>query len=150
MDKGIRLFETARQFRQLGLVERLHLLAQNEMAVLRLVAQPDKQDREGLTVSEMAHRLQVSVPLISRTLKRLREKGYVCSAADRLDRRSTRIVATPQGSQALEQTMQRLQAFIQRVMGRMEEQELQQLQDLLEKLYRAMHEEAQLWTQEEK
>lgn len=150
LDTGIRLFETARQFRQLGRVECLHLMPQNEMAVLKLVADSALKDPRGLSVSEMAQRLNVSVPLVSRTLKRLREKGYIQSAADRLDRRSTRIVATLQGTRALEETMQRLQSFIRRVAGRMEEQELQQLQGLLEKLYHAMRTEALLWTQEEK
>ncbi len=76
LDTGIRLFETARQFRQLGRVECLHLMPQNEMAVLKLVADSALQDQRGLSVSEMAQRLNVSVPLVSRTLKGLLEKLY--------------------------------------------------------------------------
>ncbi len=72
-----------------------------------------EQDREQLTAGEIAARLDVSKPVMARTLHSLKESGFVEIAVDTQDKRAKRIGLTSSGVQKLNAILPGYYAVIQ-------------------------------------
>jgi DNA-binding MarR family transcriptional regulator len=60
------------------------------------------QEREEMTVKEIAERLSMSLPAMSRAVEGLVQRGFVARRESETDRRSKRIALLPQGREVLD------------------------------------------------
>ena len=109
-----RWFRTMHRFRQLNLAEALRLIPQGEMMVLKTIKEIEKeQGEQGCSVSAIARRLTISPPAVSRSVRHLREKGYLEAVTVERDRRGGYLKITPLGHEAMAQDLARIKAFMQ-------------------------------------
>ena len=81
-------------------------------------------DRHGpLTPSELAKRERVQRPTATRLVARLEELGLLQRAADPLDRRSSLLSVTPEGSALLKQMRERKTAYLAHRIERLDDEE---------------------------
>lgn len=73
---------------------------------------------DGLRASELAHRVGMSRPSMSRLVDRLERKGLVASTADPDDRRAVLLVSTVAGREALQDTRARRRQMVADVLDR--------------------------------
>lgn len=138
------MLEAVRRFRQLQqqMNARMYILSHSETAVLQGI----RQLGDKANVSDMARSMMVSPPAISRTLRQLREKGYVDSRTYEHDRRNTYVVMTPQGRDALSRDMEQRHRFQEAVIRRMGKEQWETLQHLAKNLYECMQQEIEEWS----
>ncbi|EGB15985.1 regulatory protein MarR [Pseudodesulfovibrio mercurii] len=74
----------------------------SQLRYLALVVIDREPDREEMTVTELASKLDVSKPVMTRTLKSLVDDGFLAVAADETDRRAKRVRLTGPGRDKLE------------------------------------------------
>lgn len=100
-------------------------------------------ERSGMYVSELAERMHCSSPAASRTLRHLEERGLLRREVDRADRRSTFVILTGAGEQALQESWSLLNAAAVHVTQRMGEANMRNLIDQLNRLADIILEEQQ-------
>ena len=137
-DESQRFFDMLNQFKQLNLMERLSLIPHSEFAILKTVMDAERCGTTMLSVSEIARALRVSPPAVSRKLKSLREKGFIQTQTDELDRRNTYVSATNAGKAALEENFKLVCAFFNRVLSCLKPEEIHQFYFLFDKIYANM------------
>ena len=140
------MVEALRRFRRLQnqMDTKLLILSQSETAVLQEI----RLRGENANVSDMAHAMMVSPPAISRTLRQLREKGYVDSRPDEQDRRNTYVVITPRGQEVLSRDMDKRHQFHEAVLKRMGREDWETMCVLLKHFYHCMQQEMDEWPDE--
>ncbi|QGY39043.1 MarR family transcriptional regulator [Pseudodesulfovibrio cashew] len=74
----------------------------SQLRYLILIVIDREPDREELSVTELAARLDVSKPVMTRTLKGLAEAGFVEISANEHDRRAKRVALTRAGKDKLQ------------------------------------------------
>lgn len=79
---------------------------------------------EGIYVSAIAEKLEVTPPSVSRMLRGMEEKGLIERVTDRNDRRNTRVTATVRGKEACENTRHRFEQYLDHVAHSMGEGDL--------------------------
>jgi DNA-binding MarR family transcriptional regulator len=89
---------------------------------------------DGLTTGELARRIGVEVPTITRMTQRMETAGLVARTRDETDRRVMRIVLTPLGESLRERVPDALDAVGARALTGLGEQECRQLIGLLERV----------------
>lgn len=136
-----KMFEMTRKFKQLNIAEKLGLIPQSEMIVLQTVIGLSENGEKSCRVSDIARKLMVSPPAISRTIKKLREKQYVECIINEADRRNTYIAVTETGTKALISDMKKMNAFTKNVMSHLSEEEIEKFQDIYNKIYEGIKEE---------
>lgn len=97
------------------------------LAELKLIYSAEEYFRtEGRLVSsaEIAERLEISAPAVSRTVKGLESKGCLERRLDENDRRSIRIAVTEKGREAMEENMKRCIALFDRIFAEFSDKEL--------------------------
>lgn len=129
------------QFKQFHAMGQLHLIPRGELTLLLELEQGGGEN--GMTVSELAQRLQVSPPAVSRSLRHLREKGFIADRMDPADRRALRLTVSQAGREALQADMHQMDLFAGRVLSRLEPGELQEFSRVLDKLSDSLHHELQ-------
>ncbi len=77
----------------------------SQLRFLILVVIDREPNRESLYSHEIASRLDVSKPVLTRTLKRLIDDGLLSSSPNTVDRRSKQITLTKKGSECLSQVL---------------------------------------------
>lgn len=98
-------------------------------------------ESKGMYVSELAGRMRVTSPAVSRMLRTLERRGLVERTVDRDDRRTTYIVLTPKGETARQEAAHRMEQFTARVVERMGEQDMNTLLSLWSRLSDIMSDE---------
>lgn len=98
-------------------------------------------EAEGMYVSDLAAKLQVSMPSTSRTLKMLEQKGYIVRQVNPENRRNTFIRLTPEGAEVLGVTKKQAHDFAARVICRMGAADMRQAIDLFNRLIDIMETE---------
>lgn len=89
-----------------------HGLSQTRFLVLIVI----DREAQSLTLSEVGQRLDVSKPVISRTMAALVREGLVTTRVDEVDRRSQRLQLTDAGRSVLERLLPGYYALIQQHM----------------------------------
>lgn len=141
-ERSEQMLERIHKFRKLHMQEKLNLIPKSEMVTMRTILEQCGQKKtRGCRISEIARKLEISPPAISRTIKRLREKQYVRCIVDETDRRNVRVVVTAAGEAALAADLQKVHAFMQRALAYLSPEEADQFFALFDKIYRGMWEE---------
>jgi DNA-binding MarR family transcriptional regulator len=87
---------------------------------------------DGLCCGEVGERMVTRDPDITRLLDRMEARGLVTRARDRKDRRVITVRITKTGLQTLEEMQPALEEFARRHLGRLGQQKLRTLVELLE------------------
>lgn len=107
----------------------------SEFSVLCCAADYPKNHRgEFTTVAEIAARMGISVPAVSRTLKSLEGKGYIERKIDNYDRRSIRVAATDSGEECFEHNFSLITGKLNKLMAVFSPEEIHQIAALYKKL----------------
>lgn len=72
------------------------------------------------TLGELADRERVSAPSMNRTVNCLEESGYLSRTPDEDDRRKVNIALTPEGTQVVEETVRRRDAWLEDALSELE------------------------------
>jgi DNA-binding MarR family transcriptional regulator len=88
------------------------VLGELELSFTQLKALFHLQDQGELSVKEIASRLGMSLPAVSRAVEGLVQRDFVARRESESDRRSRRIALLPQGRDVLERVMAARQAVL--------------------------------------
>lgn len=105
----------------------------------------EHQKEEGISVSAIAHALDVSSPAVSRMLRGMEEKKYVKRKVSKYNRRTTIVNLTVSGSQVYRQSKEHLDTIFARVMDQVGEQDMEELFRISHRLVQAFEEESYRW-----
>ena len=131
-DERMRFIRVVEGFRRTNLFCIVPGLGQNDYAVLKAIEREMKEDsEEGIRVSELARICGCHVPLVSRSLRILEEKGLIRRTVDRKDRRNTFVSLTPEGQRAREEADCILADFTDAVFERMGKEHVHEFNSML-------------------
>ncbi|MCC8072698.1 MAG: MarR family transcriptional regulator, partial [Clostridiales bacterium] len=89
-------------------------------------------ENEGITLSELAKRLDISAATASVSIKRMEKAGFIIKKADKSDARVTRLYPTEKAKSAPEKIKAKMDALDAVITGGMTEDEHLLLSDLLD------------------
>ena len=95
----------------------------------------DKGEDGKITISELAKKTRVLPSAISRTLKRLEEKGYVERTVNKNDRRNTYVEITDRGREVAQEVREIMRDYGEAVLSKFDEEELSMLISYLNNIY---------------
>ena len=98
----------------------------------------------------MAKTMRCMPSAVSRTLKTLEEKNLIRRFLNAEDRRNTHVKLTDQGRRKLQELDQIMKAFIDKVLGKMDQRELDLAKRILTQLYFSMEEELEAVKQQKR
>lgn len=130
MTNAQRFFELMCRFHRLRVPENIDLLPRAEHMILEMLMADEGMARNA---AQMARRMHISAPAVSRTMRRLRERGYITEDADPADRRITRAQITDSGRARLAEDGRKLDVFIDRAMTHLEPGETAQFFTLFDR-----------------
>lgn len=94
----------------------------------------ERPERGGLFVWELARRTHARPPAVSRTLRDLEARGYIERSVDREDRRNIKVRPTEEGLAVWARAEKSAHRFVERVLGRMGEENMEELVALCNQL----------------
>lgn len=142
MDLISKIFETKRNIQMLHLCSRLQLPPTSETSTLfTIYGMTACQTGPGVSVSELAGFLNVSMPTVSRCIQKLSAKGYVQKTLNEKDKRGTYVSLTPEGKELCRNAHKNISAFLSRVLSRLDPSEMEQFISTMDKIYEAVRSE---------
>ncbi len=111
--------------------------------MLEIIERENGNREQGVLASDIAKRLRITAPAVSKMLRSMEEKGYVERRVDEKDRRNTRVSITPDGKEAEQQVRRQMQEFITGVIERLGEERTKELIHLMNRYTEIMQEENQ-------
>jgi len=111
-------------------------ITREEFFMLEMIGRHTEGDNshKGINVSELARKLGVSSPAVSRMLKYLESKQLIHRQADKMDRRNTCVFLTTEGYKARSATMKIIGEFSDKIIAYMGMEEMITLLTLWNKL----------------
>lgn len=95
-------------------------------------------ENEGITLSELAKRLEISSATASVSIKRMEKAGFIIKKTDKNDARITRLYPTEKAKRAPENIKRKMDSLETIIKSNMAEKQAQALSDLLEIAIRNM------------
>lgn len=146
MEKTVQdLFEAFRNFRKLHVSALMQDIPHSEFATLKCISRKCRKTQEhmesNISISDLAEKLHVSPPALSRTLRKLEDKGYIVRNVDVRDRRSVDVQLTVQGNEIMQKAEENMHDFMDCVLGQMEPERIERLIEGLRELYRIAQKE---------
>lgn len=132
-DKFEELFKAMHQFHKLRLGDIMPDISGADFWNMRNIM--DKGEDGKITISELAKKTRVLPSAISRTLKRLEEKGYVERTVNKNDRRNTYVEITDRGREVAQEVREIMRDYGEAVLSKFDEEELSMLISYLNNIY---------------
>lgn len=122
-------------------------LGKSEFIMLTLILEETENsgDIGGVYVSNIAKKLRITTPAVSKMLKGLEEKRYIMRKTDTKDRRNTIVSLTKEGQKARQTVFEEMNAFTKKSIERLGESEAEELIQLLELYTEIVREEGYEW-----
>lgn len=140
--KSRNLFETLHKIKLLDPHDILCSIPKSEFFTLGAIINENNPcieerpfETEEVRVCEIAEKLRISPPAVSRILRHLEEKGYISRTVDNSDRRNTFVKATKLGEQIFNSNLNEMSDFIDKTLTHLEPDEVDDFLFLLNKLY---------------
>lgn len=130
-NNGVIFLNAMHNIGKLNLPEKLNIMTKSEIATINTIL---KSDSKEIRVCDIANKLDISTPAVSRTLSKLEQKGYIKRSVDKTDRRNTHIKITQEGKNAFYSDMNIMGDFMDNSLKHLDESEIKQLIFLLKKL----------------
>lgn len=102
---------------------------------------------KSMTISELAEKIHVSPPAISRSIKGLEEKGWINRFVDSNDRRTTFVVLTDLGESKYLMVKKQLKDFLNEVLENYDESELNHFISFGNNIYNDFSQKAEIYNQ---
>ena len=145
LEKINRQYNIIRKLKLLNLSGSLNILPHGELTILDILWKAsESHPGQYITVSDIAKQLGVTRPAISRTLRKLEMKGCIQRLTDRQDRRITYVLITEDGRTALNENIEIITSFMNRVFSHFEPNEIDEYFNLSKKLVDSITEEEKL------
>ena len=145
LEKINRQYNIIRKLKLLNLSDSLNILPHGELTILDILWKAsESHPGQYITVSDIAKQLGVTRPAISRTLRKLEMKGCIQRLTDRQDRRITYVLITEDGRTALNENIEIITSFMNRVFSHFEPNEIDEYFNLSKKLVDSITEEEKL------
>ena len=128
------------QYHRLRIPERLGLMPHSEHIFLEMLLAREQDgcaDRP-LNAGCMARRMHISPPAVSRTMRRLRERGLIEAAPDPDDRRGLRAGVTAAGHAAMQADRQRIERLLCDAAARLEPGEFERFLQTFDRLIQSL------------
>lgn len=109
-----------------------------EFAIALCIDMMKNEGSEHVLVADLVKRLPSSPQAISKYLKRLEERGMLMRLSVKRDRRSTEILLTEKGQEALKCSRKKMNKFYREVFGGISEEEFNSMISFLKKICDAM------------
>lgn len=137
------ILKTANRFSKMRFGNLFPAISKREFEMLAAVQEHMDRNagKSGIHVSELAVRLKVSSPAVSRMVGMLEGKGYIGRAIDKEDRRNTYIYLTEKGREVKASAEDAMCVLMERVAMRMGEADMRELIMLWNRLADIMEEE---------
>ena len=132
-DKFEELFKAMHQFHKLRLGDIMPDISGADFWPMRNIM--DQGEDGKITISELAKKTRVLPSAISRTLKRLEEKGYVERTVNKNDRRNTYVEITDRGREVAQEVREIMRDYGEAVLSKFDEEELSMLISYLNNIY---------------
>lgn len=132
-DKFEELFKAMHQFHKLRLGDIMPDISGADFWTMRNIM--DRGEDGKITISELAKKTRVLPSAISRTLKRLEEKGYVERTVNKNDRRNTYVEITDRGREVAQEIRDIMCDYGEAVLSKLDEEELSKLISYLNNIY---------------
>lgn len=114
------LMRTMHRFRRLNMANMFGPLTRGEFFALEILESQGRQNaHRGVYVSELADKLDVSPPAVSRMLRHMEENHWVERRVEQSDRRNTLVMATQAGVDARVETGDQLKRYSDDVIAAM-------------------------------
>lgn len=140
-----RFYSAMTRFRRLRIGDLFPELSRGDCMTLMAIDHFNREKQEGLlTVSELAEKMHMQMPAVSRALKNLEERDLIERSINKSDRRNTYVSLTPHGRDFLEEKEKTMGEFAEAVLSRMREEDLERLVSYLDELYQVAEEEIAL------
>lgn len=97
-------------------------IPQSEFMVLQRIACGQKENSEGITISELSNMVQISKPAVSQVVNALEEKNLVERITTKKDRRVVFVVLTKEGENTISEIHKLMSGKLNSVLERMGEQ----------------------------
>ena len=97
-----------------------------------------KHSGELASVAEIAERMAVSMPSVSRTLRSLQKKGWISRQTDDADRRIVKVAVTPEGAKIAGENLDHIAKIFSGVVSVFTEEEIRTIAELYSKFAGAM------------
>lgn len=102
-------------------------LSQQDFFVMQMIVSHKKKEKRGICVSEIAKKMKISAPAVSRKLGEMEEKGLITRAVDPKDRRNTYVTITQRGETIREEAGHIVDTLFIRVIRNMGEDNVRQM-----------------------
>lgn len=124
-------------------------LPRSEFTVLETVEryQRTHPEESGMQVSRLIRVLQNVPSSVSRSMKRLEEKGYIERTVDKADRRNVYVQVTEAGSRVREAVKEQIDGFAERVIARMGSEEMDRMLSLWERFVMIAGDECEMMSE---
>ena len=153
MDETYRKFFMAMtQFHKLKLGDLFPDMTKMDCMTLMTIAHFYKEEKaqKKINTSKLAERMHAKQSAISRTLKKLEEKGLIVRTIDKEDRRNTYVEMTDKGRQAVAENKKKVNEVFEAVFSKMEKKDIEQLAAYLDRIYQLTKQEIEIRTKQEK
>lgn len=142
------LFQLHYKMLRIELWDTLNVMPKSEFFILK---QLYKQEPESqlLTHTQLAERLKLSNPAVSRTVKHLVAKDWLVRQSDEEDRRNSYLKLTALGHQAYLEAREKMDLFVDQSLGQLDAQEIERYIETGYRIYNVMQETATCFGQED-
>lgn len=128
-------FEILSSFRSLNIATMFPNISHGDFGTMQTIRGfEEKNNHKGVKVSQLAKKMHIAVPAVSRCLRSLEEKGLIERTVDKEDRRNTYVVLTEKGKMVSDETDEIMSEFGKAVFGHMGKESMQQLNSYLKEL----------------
>lgn len=130
-----KIYQVMQKFQKLGMNSKFAgEMPRSEIVMLKMI-NIDTSKTEGVTISTLSERLEITKSAVSQMINVLEDKGYVKRITTKSDRRIVYVRLTEMGEQSLEKSLQSLLKSLNQVFEKMGEEDTEILFRLLNKLY---------------
>jgi len=132
---GEKIYYAMQKFKKLSMnTKSAGEIPRSEIMMLKMI-DIDTSKTEGVTISILSERLEISKSAVSQMVNVLEDKGYVERISTKSDRRIVYVRLTEVGEKGLKKSLQSLLKSLNQVFEKMGEKDTEILLGLLNKLY---------------
>lgn len=122
------LFRIVYSFKKLNISAMLPDVTLMEIRILDMIVRcRDSREGTDVKVSDLVNHMKVTAPAVSRSLRKMEEKGYLLRSVDKNDRRNTHLELTERGEAVLKESGAIMHEFAEAILAGMSEEHMSRL-----------------------
>ena len=140
-EKNMELLEVFRMFHKLNFSVLLQNMTQSEFVTMKKIqACCMEAETERAGISDIVKNMKSLPSAVSRTMKSLEEKGWICRTVDKNNRRNTYVELTLEGQKQIQTATGQVAAFMDRILQQVDRDDMERLIKFLRNLYEIFQE----------